>query len=106
MAVEIAVKSDRKPFVNGMGSGTPEEKAAAFDSYLSYYGTYTVDENAQTVTHHIKDYSYPGNAGVNNVRWFEFRDPDHLLLIPSEDGKGGVIERKTATYKLLWERIK
>jgi len=28
------------------------------------------------------------------------------LLIPIEDGKGGVLARKDATYKLLWERLK
>ncbi len=106
MSVQIAVKGDRKPFANGMGSGTPEEKAAAFDSYFSYYGTFTVDLKAQTITHHIKDYSYPGQSGLNNVRWFEFQGNDRLVLIPTEDGKGGMIDRKSATYKLVWERIK
>ncbi len=106
MSVQIAVKGDRRPFANGMGSGTVEEKAAAFDSYFSYYGTYTVDPKAQTITHHIKNYSYPDGAGLNNVRWFEFQGNDRLLLIPSEDGKGGTIDRSHATYKLVWERIK
>ena len=44
--------------------------------------------------------------GVHNVRWFEFQGNHRLLLIPREDGKGGVIDRKNATNKLLWERIK
>ena len=30
----------------GLDAGTQAEKAAAFDSYFSYYGTYTVDEAA------------------------------------------------------------
>ena len=106
MSVQIAIKGDRKPFANGLGSGTPEEKAAAFDTYFSYYGPYTIDVKAQTVTHHIKGYSYPTNAEINNVRWYEFQGPDRLLLIPTEDGHGGTIDRKTATYKLVWERIK
>jgi hypothetical protein len=106
MAVQIAVKGDRNLFVNGIASGTLEEKAAAFDNYLSYYGTYTLDFKAQTITHHLEDSSYPGRRGRNNVRWFEFQGNDHLLLIPCEDGKGGVVDRKNATYKILWERIK
>jgi Lipocalin-like domain len=106
MAVQIAIKGDRKPFMNGIASGTLEEKAAAFDNYVSYYGTYTLDLKAQTVTHHLVDYSYPGGRGKDNVRWFEFQGNDRLLLIPREDGKGGVIDRKNATYKLLWERVK
>lgn len=105
MSVQIAVKRDRKPFANGMGSGTLEEKAAAFDSYFSYYGTYTIDPKAQTVTHLIKDNSYPGRAGMDNVRWFEFQGNDRLVLIPTEDGRSGVIDRKNATFKLVWERI-
>jgi hypothetical protein len=109
MIVQIAAKADRKPFApfnQGRLSATPEEKAAAFDSYTAYYGTYTVDARAGTVTHHIEDYSVPGRRGTLNVRWFEFRGGDRLVLIPVEDGKGGVIARKDATWKLLWERIK
>jgi hypothetical protein len=93
MAVQIDVKGVRKPFVNGPASGTGEEKAAAFDNYLAYYGTYTLDLKAQTITHHLEDASPPNWRGVNNVRWFEFRGNDRLLLIPREDGKGGVIDR-------------
>jgi hypothetical protein len=109
MAVQIAARADRKPFApfnQGRLTATLAEKAAAFDSYLAYYGTYTVDAKAGTVTHHIEDYSVPGRRGATNVRWFEFRGDDRLVLIPVEDGKGGVIARNDATYKLLWERIR
>lgn len=106
MAVQIDVKGVRMPFVNGPASGTVEERAAAFDNYVAYYGTYTLDWKAQTITHHLEDASPPNWRGVNNVRWFEFQGDDRLLLIPREDGKGGVMDRKNATYKLLWERIK
>jgi hypothetical protein len=106
MSVQIDIKGRRKPFLNGPAGGTSEEKVAAFDNYIAYYGTYTLDLNAQTVTHHLADASQPNWRGVNNVRWFEFQGNDRLLLIPREDGKGGVIDRKNATFKLLWERIK
>jgi hypothetical protein len=106
MSVQIDVKGIRKPFVNGPAGGTVEEKVIAFDNYIAYYGTYTVDLKTQTVTHHLEDSSQPNRRGVNNVRWFEFQGDDRLLLIPREDGKGGAIEREDATYKLLWERIK
>src|ERR1035438_366817 len=106
MAVQIDIKGIRKPFVDGAAAGTGEEKVAAFDNYIAYYGTYTMDLKAQTVTHHLEDASPPNWRGANNVRWVEFQGDDRLLLIPREDGKGGVIDRKNATYKLLWERIK
>jgi hypothetical protein len=43
---------------------------------------------------------------TDNVRWVEFQGADRLLLIPIEGGKGGVLARKDATYRLLWERLK
>jgi len=82
MSVQIDVKGRRKPFVAGTSGGTADEKIFAFDNYLAYYGTF------------------------DNVRWFEFQGNDRLTLIPREDGRGGVLERKNATYKLHWERIR
>jgi lipocalin-like protein len=109
MSAQIVTRADRKPFApynTGRASATQEEKAAAFDSYTAYFGTYTIDGKAGTVTHHLEDSLVPGRRGTDNVRWFEFRGDDRLLLIPVEDGKGGKIARKDATYRLLWERIK
>lgn len=105
-SLQIAVHGERKPFAKGVSAGTAEEKAQAFDSYFAYYGTYTVDANAETITHHITDHSYPGFSGRDNVRWFEFQNENRFVLIPVEDGKGGILNRKDATYKLFWERIR
>jgi len=68
MAVQIDVKGARKPFVNGPALGTAEEKVAAFDNYVAYYGRYTLDLKAQTITHHLEDASQPNSRGGNNVR--------------------------------------
>jgi len=109
MCVNIVFKADRKPFAlftKGLLTATKEEKAAAFDTYGAYFGTFTLDAKAGTVTHHLEDNLVPGRQGTDNVRWFEFQGPDRLLLTPIEDGKGGVLARKDATYKLLWERLK
>src|SRR5580698_8044070 len=73
MSVQIDVKGTRKPFANGPVGGTDEEKAYAFDNYFAYYGAYTLDLKAQTVTHHLQDASRPNSRGVQNVRWFEFQ---------------------------------
>jgi len=108
ISVQIVLKADRKPFspyAIGIVTATTEEKAAAFESYAAYFGTYTTDVKAGTVTHHLEDSLVPGRRGTDNVRWFEFQGPDRLLLTPVEDGKGGVLARKDATYKLLWERL-
>ena len=109
MCVNIVLKTDRKPFApytKGLLSATTEEKAAAFDTYAAYFGTFTVDAKAGTVTHHLENNLVPGRQGTDNIRWFEFQGPDRLLLTPIEDSNGGVLARKDATYKLLWERLK
>lgn len=108
MSAQIVAKTDRKafaPYSKGRVLATTEEKVAAFDSYTAYFGTYMVDAKAGTATHHLEDSLVPGRRGTENVRWFEFQRDDCLLLIPVEDGKGGVIARKDATFRLLWERI-
>jgi hypothetical protein len=105
MAVQIVRMADRKPFAHGITAGTLEEKRAAYDSYTAYYGTYTVDAKAGTITHHLEDSLTPGRRGVDNVRYFEFRG-DRVVLMPVEDGRGGVLSRKDADYKLIWERLK
>jgi hypothetical protein len=94
------------PHTKGSLSATTEEKAAAFDSYLAYFGTYTIDAKAGTVAHHLEDNLVPGRRGTDNIRWFEFQGDDRLLLTPIENGKGGSLARKDATFKLLWERLK
>ena len=109
MGVNINLKADRKPFApytKGVLNATTDEKASAFDSYAAYFGTFTVDPKAGTVTHHLEGNLIPGRQGTDNVRWFEFQGDDRLLLIPVEDGKGGVLARKDATFHLLWERLK
>ncbi len=109
MSAQIVTKANRKPFPpynTGLRSASAEEKASAFTGYTAYFGTYRIDSKAGTVTHHLEDSLVPGRQGTDNVRWFEFEGDDRLLLLPAEDGKGGRIARKDATFKLLWERIK
>ena len=97
MSVQQANIGDRRPFAKGPAAGLLEEKSAAFDSYGAYYGTYTVDTKAGTVTHHIEDGTNPALRGRDNVRWYEFQGNDRVVLIATEDGKGGTIARKDAT---------
>ncbi|HEV2577613.1 MAG TPA: lipocalin-like domain-containing protein [Acidobacteriaceae bacterium] len=106
MSVQIANRGGRKTFARGLAAGTTAEKVAAFDGYFSYYGTYTVDDAAGTVTHHVEDSSYPDLRARHHVRWVEFQGDDRMVLIPCEDGNGGAVLRKGATYKLYWERVK
>ena len=72
---------------------TPEEAKIAVTGYIAYFGTYTVDEAAGTVTHHRHDGIQPGDTG-DLVRRYEFAG-DRLIL-------RGV----DSTLEVTWERIK
>jgi hypothetical protein len=90
MAAQIA--PDR---VNPMAGATPtaEEAKAALADYVSYFGTWSLDERAGTVTHHRHASVQPGPL-TDYVRTYEFRG-DRLILRPVG-----------TTQEVLWERIK
>jgi hypothetical protein len=112
MAAQLARHRDQPSAQNGSYTQalrvgrTVEEKAAAFDSYVAYYGTYEVDAKKGTVTHHMEDGLIPNLRGANNVRYFEFQGNDRLVLFVAEGPGGNLLPRKDTTVKLIWERIK
>ena len=59
--------------------GSPEEIKAAYEGFDAYCGTYTVDDEKGTVTHHIKGSKFPNWVGTDQVRFFEFSS-DRLFL--------------------------
>lgn len=72
---------------------TPEEALAALDGHIAYFGTYSIDEHAQTVTHHRLGSVQPGDT-ADLVRRFKI-DGDRLILNPPG-----------TNYDVHWERIK
>lgn len=50
--------------------------------HLSYYGAYTLDESARTVTHHVVGSSNVGMVGTDQVRSFAFEGNDRIVLSP------------------------
>ncbi len=52
--------------------------------HFSYYGTYEVDEAAQTVTHHVLGSTAPTWVGTHRVRNFVFEGKDRIVLTPVE----------------------
>jgi hypothetical protein len=51
---------------------TTDEKAAAWSGYFGYFGTFTVDEKAGTVTHHVEGSWFPNLVGTEQVRYCSF----------------------------------
>jgi len=71
---------------------TPEEAKAALANHIAYFGTYSVDENARTVTHHRLGSVQPGDKG-DVMRGYEFVE-DRLILRPV-----GTMQ------EVVWQRI-
>ena len=103
MAVQI-VYSDRRAFPEGRAKATDQEKAAAFDSYTAYYGTYTFEPENGIVIHHLEGSTVPNQIGQDNIRYFELKG-NRLTLSVANDGKGGRLARKDTTAHLTWEKI-
>ncbi|HET8603368.1 MAG TPA: lipocalin-like domain-containing protein [Marmoricola sp.] len=73
-----------------------EEMAAAWPKYFGYFGTFTVDEADQTVTHHIRAGWFPNLAGTEQARHYEFRND--LLTLEAETAWGAV--------RIVWRRAR
>jgi hypothetical protein len=62
----------RPRFASGdMMNSTPEELEAAFEKFDAYCGTYTLDEQNSTVTHHVQGAKFPNWVGTDQVRYYE-----------------------------------
>jgi lipocalin-like protein len=92
MAAQIMPDRPRPKF--GAAQPTPEEAKEALIGYTAYFGTYTVDAGAKTVTHYRTGNINPG-AAATVVRRFEFVGDDRVILRPVENEN-----------VLIWERVK
>jgi hypothetical protein len=100
MAVQIS-RSDRARWqTEDRQRGTPDELAAAFNSYLGYFGRYSVDEAARTVTHTLLGCTFPNWVGTRQQRFFQV-DATTLTLRTPAFPLGG----ETVVGTLSWERI-
>jgi hypothetical protein len=90
MAVHIA--PDR-PRAKAGTEPTPQEAHAALAGVIAYFGTYSIDEGARTVTHHRHATIQPGDGG-DVVRGYEFKG-DRLILRP--------VGR---SHEIIWERVR
>jgi hypothetical protein len=75
--------------------GTPDEMIAAYQGYLAYYGTYTIDESRGVVVHKVEASLYPNYVGSDQVRRYTFSGARLTLEVETELGRG----------KLVWERL-
>ncbi len=58
-----------------------EDYQAILRGYVAYFGTYSVDETARTMTHHVQGSLLPDWVGTDLVRNYEFRNNNNLLIL-------------------------
>jgi hypothetical protein len=75
------------------GNAGSEEIRDAVDGFIAYFGTFDVDESAQTVIHHVQACLVPSWVGTDLKRTYRF-DANRLVLTAAA----------TSVLELVWER--
>ena len=103
--MSVQIVSDPKPAVPTAASrekflaAPAAEKAAAIDGYYAYFGTWTLDAEGKTVTHHIDQSLYPAERATEGARQVTLAG-DTLTLVARTHELGEDHERR-----LVWKRV-
>jgi hypothetical protein len=84
------------PYSGEAASSSRDDLEAVFESYLAYFGPYSVDWAAKRVTHNVEGSNRPGFVNRKLVRAFEFSG-DLLRLSPPAEEESPVT--------LVWRRL-
>jgi hypothetical protein len=96
----IITRSDLPKFAsNNRQAGTPEENKAVVQGSIAYFGTYTVDEAAKTVTSHIESCSFPNWNGTDRKLTLNLSG-DELDLASPTSSTG------TGSNQQVWKRAR
>jgi Lipocalin-like domain len=95
------MRPDRPKFVsNNLIEATPEELKLGFEGYISYCGSYEINEQDRFIIHHLQFSSFPNLIGTDQKRYFEFTGNRLTLKTPPLTilGDGQI-------HRLIWERL-
>ncbi|MGA7225915.1 MAG: lipocalin-like domain-containing protein [Candidatus Acidiferrales bacterium] len=95
VAVQI-MRNPRPDMSSGPGFPSPKEVQIAYKGYYAYYGTYEVNWEKRTITHHLEGSLRPGDVGEDFTRAYEISG-DRLALTPVDDSQA-------RDACLTWER--
>ena len=96
----LGMRRDRPQFASDDPfEGTPEEIQEAFESFDAYCGTYEVDEEKRTITHHVEGSRLPGWVGTDQVRHFRLSG-NRLTLTASFPVKGEMWDLEAVLERL------
>ena len=80
------MRTGRKGAISSPANARDKTNPRAILGYDSYFGRYTVDEKAGTVTHHVEGSLFPEDLGSDWVRPFTLEGDTLTLRLTSEDG--------------------
>jgi hypothetical protein len=92
------MRDDRPKFTPG-APPSEAERAAAYSSYISYFGRYEIDPGKNVVTHHVEGSISPNMVGSAMPRHYEFSPDGASLFLSVKSGD-------RVTGKLQWDRYK
>ena len=92
---------ERPAFATGnLLKGSDNEVRAAFEGYVAYYGSYSVDEAGGLIVHDVEGSFFPNWIGDRQIRRYDFGEDGRLQLstLPITGSRADL------TVVLLWER--
>jgi len=79
----LLMNPDRPKFSSGdTMKGTANEVRAAFERFDAYCGTYTIDTEKTTVTHHVLSSKFPNWVGTDQIRFFKVSNDTLRITAP------------------------
>lgn len=95
----MLMKPGRSKFSsNDSFQGLPEQVKEAFEGFEAYGGTYTLNLNEGTVTHHLEVCRFPNQEGIRQTRSFAFKENILELTTPPM-----LVGGKEWIFRLEWE---
>ncbi len=95
--VACLMHRERTPFASeNRHVATPAEREAAYSEYVSYFGSFTIQESEETVTHHVEGATFPNWIGTDLVRSYRFAENTLTLSLVRPNGD---------VHELLWQRL-
>jgi hypothetical protein len=86
----------RPEFAGNAQQATDDEAAAAWRTFIAYFGRYSIDLEKGAFIHHVQGAYLPSMVGTDQVRYFTFQD-DLLMLQPPATAAGSA--------KITWQKI-
>jgi hypothetical protein len=91
------MRAGRKDAMSTPANARDKTSPRVILGYDSYFGRYTVDEKAGTVTHHVEGSLFPEDLGSDWIRPFTLQGDTLTLRLTSEDG---------LTRTLIFQRVR